>query len=64
MSEMKDISPEKKAKIGKALLTFARQCIPLITTLIGSLLGIIIGGNDVSQKVGTVIGAMIGGKLV
>ena len=49
-----------KDSIKKPLIIFCKNLIPLLTTLIGSLLGVAIGGDS---AVGTTVGAVIGTNL-
>ena len=49
-----------KDSIKKPLMLFCKGLIPLLTTLIGSLLGVAFG-ND--STVGTTVGAVIGTSL-
>lgn len=49
-----------KDSIKKPLIIFWKNMIPLLTTLIGSLLGVAIGGDS---AVGTTVGAVIGTNL-
>ncbi len=50
-----------KDSIKKPLVVFCKGLIPLLTTLIGSLLGVVFGGGD--NGVSTAIGAVIGTNL-
>lgn len=58
------MTDEQKKKIGESLKGFAKSLIPLVTTLIGSLLGILIGGDGNNVKLGALFGAAVGGCLV
>lgn len=49
-----------KDSIKKPLLAFCKGLIPLLTTLIGSLLGVAVGSDS---SIGSTMGAVIGTSL-